>query len=221
MGGAARSFATPDADMIDAGEIATWYRGKEFAYDWTSANFPVWTKFLAPNRDQPTRVLEVGSYEGRSAIFFLNFLRRSTLVCVDVWDASVLEPYLVQEMPEILVEYPLAEGRFDRNLSGFAGRVTKIKARSSDALAELGVGRERFDLVYVDGDHRRAGAYRDCVLSWPLLKPGRVLLIDDYDFDLGPTEVFKPKQGIDAFLQGIEGQFDELHRAHQIIARKR
>jgi predicted O-methyltransferase YrrM len=207
--------------MIDADEIAAWYKGKEFAYDWTSANFPLWTRFLAPYRDQPTRVLEIGSYEGRSAIFFLNFLRRSTLVCVDVWDASVLEPYLVQEMPEILVEYPLAEGRFDRNLSGFADRVTKIKARSSDALAELGVGRERFDLIYVDGDHRRAGAYRDCVLSWPLLKPGRMLLIDDYDFDLGPTAAFKPKQGIDAFLHGIEGQFDELHRAHQIVARKR
>ena len=207
--------------MIEAGDIAAWYRGKEFAYDWTSANFPVWTRLLAPYADRPIRVLEVGSYEGRSAIFFLNFLRRSTLVCVDLWDASVLEPYLVQEMPEILVEYPLAEGRFERNLSSFSDRVTKIKARSSDALAELGVGRERFDLVYVDGDHRRAGAYRDCVLAWPLLQPGGLVLIDDYDFMLGPTEALNPKQGIDAFLQGIEGQFDELHRAHQIILRKR
>jgi hypothetical protein len=221
MGGAARSFATPDAGMIETGETSDWYQGKEFAYDWTSANFPLWTRFLAPYRDQPTRVLEIGSYEGRSAIFVLNFLPRSTLVCVDVWDVSVLEPYLVQEIPQILGQWPLAEGRFDRNLSGFADRVTKIKARSSDALAELGVGQERFDLIYIDGDHRRAGAYRDCVLSWALLKSGGMLLIDDYDFALGPTAAFNPKQGIDAFLQGIEGQFDELHRAHQIIARKR
>jgi predicted O-methyltransferase YrrM len=207
--------------MIETGETSNWYQGKEFAYDWTSANFPLWTRFLAPYRDQPTRVLEIGSYEGRSAIFFLNFLPRSTVVCVDVWDVSVLEPYLVQEMPQILGEWPLAEGRFDRNLSGFADRVTKIKARSSDALAELGVGLERFDLIYIDGDHRRAGAYRDCVLSWPLLKSGGMLLIDDYDFALGPTAALNAKQGMDEFFQGVESQIQESNRAQHIIAAMR
>lgn len=48
-----------------------------------------------------------------------------------------------------------------------------------------------------------------------------MLLIDDCDYELGPSAAFNPKQGIDAFLQGIEGQFDELHRAHQIVLRKR
>src|SRR5262245_17004027 len=111
--------AEPKPSPIDESEIQAWYRDKEFAYDWTSSHFPVWTKFLAPLMDQPANVLEIGSYEGRSAIFFLNFLHRSSLVCIDPWDSSVLEPDLVKKMPEVVIEYPLAEGRFDRNLAAF------------------------------------------------------------------------------------------------------
>jgi predicted O-methyltransferase YrrM len=205
---------------LDKAEVQEWYRNKEFAYDWTSGNFPVWTKLLAPLADQPVRVLEIGSYEGRSAIFFLRFLRRCSLVCIDVWDSSVLEPELVKQMPEVAVEYPLAEARFERNLAAFAGRVTKIKAYSSDTLAELGVKQQRFDVVYVDGDHRRIGAYRDCVLSWPLLKSGGLLLIDDYEFAPELADELRPKEGIDAFLNDLAGQFEELHRAYQIVIRK-
>ena len=207
--------------MVDEVEIQSWYRNKEFAYDWTSRRFPVWIEFFASLVDQSARVLEIGSYEGRSALFFLNFLRSSSITCIDLWDPCVLEPDLIKQMPEIVVEYPLAEGRFDRNLATFADRVTKQKGRSSDLLAELGVKRERFDLIYVDGDHQRAGVYRDCVLSWPLLRPGGFFLIDDYEFDRGLADELKPKQGIDAFLDGIPDQFDEVHRAYQVILRKR
>jgi len=216
-----KMLTEPAAHHVDDAEIQSWFRNKEFAYDWTSPHFPVWTKLLAALIGEPVRILEVGSYEGRSAIFFLNFLPRSALVCIDAWDIALLEPALVKLIPDLLIKGALAEARFDRNLSVFADRLTKIKALSSDALAELGVKQERFDVVYVDGDHRRMGAYRDCLLSWPLVKPGGLLLIDDYEWDLGLAEPCKPKQGIDAFLNGIEGQFAQVHRAYQIAVCKR
>jgi len=206
---------------LEAAGIDDWYRGLEFAFDWTSNNFPVWTRVLAPLADQPLRILEIGSYEGRSAIFFLNFLRRSAIVCVDVWHPSVLEPDLVRLMPHVLDEYPRAEGRFDRNMAAFADRVTKIKARSDDALADLGIGSERFDLIYIDGEHRRRAVYRDCMLSWPLLKSGGMMVIDDYGFDLVLADELRPKQGVDAFLAAMAGQFDVVHLAYQVIIRKR
>ena len=202
-------------------EIENWYRSKEFAYDWTSPNFSHWKHYLAPLRDHPLTILEIGSYEGRSILFFLNFLPRATAVCVDAWDASVLETFLIKQMPELVVEYSLAEGRFDRNLAEFSGRVRKLKGFSGTLLVELGVKQERFDLIYVDGEHRRAGTYRDCVLSWPMLKPGGLMLLDDYGFDLGLPDELKPKQGIDAFLNAFIGQFDEVYRAYQIVIRKR
>ena len=211
----------PDSSPLTEAERRSWFVDKEFAYDWASGQFPIWIRFFAHLRDHPLKMLEIGSYEGRSAIFFLNYLRQSSLTCVDPWDSSVLEPDLVKLMPEILIEYPQAEARFDRNLAEFSGRLTKIKARSSDALAELGVSAERFDLIYVDGEHRRAAAYRDCVLSWALLKPGGLLLIDDYGFGEGLAEEIRPRLGIDAFFKDMAGQFDELHKEYQILARKR
>ena len=206
---------------LDQAEVDDWYRGKEFAYDWTSQNLEQWAAVLAPLRDRPSRLLEIGSYEGRSAVFFLSFLPRASLVCIDAWDPEVLEPELVRQMPEFASDYLLAEGRFDGNTAAFGDRVTKIKGRSGDVLAELGVGGDRFDMIYVDGDHRRMAAYRDCVLSWPLLVSGGILILDDYRWGVQLADDLKPKQGIDAFLGTIDGQFEELERGHQIIGRKR
>ena len=57
---------------------ASWYEGKEFATDWTSWHFPNWTKLLNSRRNRALRVLEIGSWEGRSALFFLNYLPRAS-----------------------------------------------------------------------------------------------------------------------------------------------
>ena len=62
----------------------SYFRGKEFTTDWTSEHFALWHRVLAPLRDQPMRILEIGSWEGRSAVFFLTFFRRSQIVCVEV-----------------------------------------------------------------------------------------------------------------------------------------
>ncbi|HXW28345.1 MAG TPA: class I SAM-dependent methyltransferase [Xanthobacteraceae bacterium] len=204
-----------------AAQIEGWYRGQEFGADWTSPHFPGWTEVLASLRERPTRILEIGSYEGRSAIFFLNYFRRSTICCVDPWDPAVLEPDLLKLDPTAEAEYLKAEGRFDRNLAPFAARVTKIVGKSGDILPALAIKGEQFDLVYVDGDHTSVGAYRDCMLAWPLLGSRGILIIDDYEFDMGLPEAKRPKQGVDAFLRGIGNQYEELHRAYQLILRRR
>ena len=45
----------------------------EFTYDWFTSAVPVWTRVLAPYAGQPEiHYLEVGVFEGRSAIWMLN-----------------------------------------------------------------------------------------------------------------------------------------------------
>jgi len=204
-----------------SGEFSAWFKDKEFAFDWTSGHFATWSAILDPLKEIKLRVLEIGSYEGLSALFFLNFLPRSSIACIDPWDAATIEPAISRLVPGDAEQYPFAEGRFDRNLRPFVDRVTKIKGFSIDALTDLGLSRRRFDLIYVDGSHRRADAYRDCVLSWPLLDPDGIMLIDDYEFGAQLPDELKPKQAIDAFLANIVEQYDELHRAYQIAIRKR
>ncbi len=203
------------------GEFSEWFAGKEFSADWTSGHFPSWKILLASLQDRPANLLEIGSYEGFSALFFLNFLPRSSIVCIDPWDTRYMVSDIAKLVPGVVDEYPRAEGRFDRNLLAFSDRLTKTKAASANALAELGVSGRRFDMIYVDGSHRRLDAYRDCTLSWPLLSSGGIMLIDDYEFGARLPDDLKPKQGVDAFLANVSGQCDEVHRGYQIAVRRR
>jgi predicted O-methyltransferase YrrM len=212
-----------------AAEIDGWYGGKELAFDWATRHFPEWMSILAPMRSRGLKVLEIGSWEGRSALFFLNYLPHATVTCIDAWDASICDPDIVERMPEAagepdkmawaVGEFRKVEGRFDRNVDPFGGRVRKIVGWSHEVLADLGVRGDLFDVIYVDGDHTAAGAYRDCVLAWPLLAAGGVMIMDDYAFMPDLPEDKRPQAGVDAFLKTIRGRFDELHRDYQLIVR--
>jgi predicted O-methyltransferase YrrM len=185
---------------------ASWYEGKEFAHDWTSWHFPNWTKLLNSRRNRALRVLEIGSWEGRSALFFLNYLPRATLTCIDTFAGG-------QEHQE-------AAARFDRNTRAFRKRIEKIKATSTTALAELGIQNRRFDLAYVDGGHRAVEAYADGALTWPLMARGGLVLFDDYEWKEMPKRLDNPGSGIDAFLKSIAGQYRLVHKSYQVAIEK-
>jgi hypothetical protein len=59
------------------------------------------------------------------------------------------------------------------------------------------------------------------VLSWPLLKPGGVLIFDDYRWNLYGDMLKAPKLGIDSFLNVFAGQYDLLHHGHPTAIKKR
>ena len=57
-------------------------------------------------------------------------------------------------------------------------------------------------------------------MCWPLLRPGGVIVFDDY---LGAPErplETRPCAGIDPFLASIAGEFDFLWRGYQVAIRK-
>ena len=192
---------------------ANWYDGKDFSSDWTSWHFPNWFSLLKKYRRRKARVLEIGSWEGRSAIFFLNFLPHSQLVCVDTFEGG--EEHRTH--PEAFAEsLPLIEQRFDANTSEFVDRIEKIKARSTDALSMLGVERRRFDLAYIDGGHLATEVYSDAVLTWPLIVRGGIVIFDDYLWDGMPGVYEVPKPGIDAFLGTIDGNYRILLNDYQV-----
>jgi predicted O-methyltransferase YrrM len=200
------------SDPPSADEIARWYAGKSFSSDWTTWHFANWSELLRPLRDLPARVLEIGSWEGRSALFFLNYFARSHVVCVDTFGGNVehaRNPYFAALVPE-------TERRFDANVAAFGDRVEKIKGASADVLPRLGVAARSFDVVYVDGSHRAADVYGDGVLAWPMVARNGVVIFDDYEFDEAADDSERPKLGIDAFLASTAGQYRLLHRAYQV-----
>jgi predicted O-methyltransferase YrrM len=199
---------------------ASWYEGKEFATDWTSWHFPNWTKLLNSRRNRALRVLEIGSWEGRSALFFLNYLPRATLTCIDTFaGGQEHQEAAARDRAEARFLRSI-EGRFDRNTSAFKKRIEKIKASSTAALAELGIQNRRFDLAYVDGGHRAVEAYADGALTWPLIARGGLVLFDDYEWNEMPKPLDNPGAGIDAFLKSIAGQYRLVHKSYQVAIEK-
>lgn len=60
----------------------------------------------------------------------------------------------------------------------------------------------------------------DAMLSWRSVKPGGIILIDDYLWapETPPTE--RPQMAIDFFLESFEGRFEILWKQYQVAIRK-
>ena len=198
-------------------EAAAWYHGKSFSFDWTSWHFPNWFRLLRSYRGRRSRVLEIGSWEGRSALFFLNHLPLSRVVCIDTFEGGK-EHRRTADFQSFLRR---VERRFDANTREFGRRVEKIKAPSTKALATLRQQGRAFDVAYIDGSHLAADVQSDATLTWPLMVPGGLVIFDDYLWDngQGPSEI--PKPGIDAFLASIDGQYRIVWNDYQIAIVKR
>lgn len=148
-----------------------------FTEDWFSHNIEVWRDVLSQYKDSPdVKALEVGSFQGRSAIWLLeNILTHpsSTLTCVDTFQGS--EEHVARQTQNM-------EDIFDRNTALFRSknRLTKLKGASSQVLA--GLPREpAFDIVYVDASHTEEDTYADLEAVYRLLKPSGTLIVDDYE----------------------------------------
>jgi predicted O-methyltransferase YrrM len=198
----------------------------EFTVDWFSRFAPVWRDLI--RRHNPSRFLEIGSYEGRSGCFIVDevaALRPIELYCIDTWaDGDGLQ----------------VERRFDRNIqtarsrSKHSATVYKHKAYSVDALAKLLAkgNKEAFDFIYIDGSHKAPDVLTDCVMAFPLLKVGGVMILDDYLWivdesnnlaDPGAEEFYNlPKPAIDAFMNIFQRKMRLLHQfpLYQIYALK-
>lgn len=149
-------------------------------------------------------MLEIGSYEGRSAVWFAtNILtgEGASIVCVDHFvDAA-------------------RECRFDKNTAPY--RVKKVSGRSAVVLHEMTTSAicSAFDAIYVDGSHRAADVLLDAVLAWGLLKPGGTMILDDYEWGQDLPVDARPGLGIDALLSVLTG-CKVVHAGWQVVLQK-
>lgn len=180
-----------------------------FTEDWFSHNIDVWNRVLRDYKGAPgLKALEIGSFQGRSAIWLLeNVLTHPTcqLTCVDTFQGSLEHnPKQVQGMEDI----------FDSNTRLFQaqGKLVKIKGASQTVVAQM-PQEPTFDIAYVDGSHTEEDTYQDLVATYVLLKPKALLIVDDYEGDEGTRKATDRLQA--------EMNMDIVHIGWQFIARKR
>lgn len=179
--------------------------GYRYSIDWTSVNTASWQEHLGGLAGRAdARGLEIGCFEGRSTLWFLEHVLThpdARMACVDVFTDEI-------------------EANFDHNvkLSGQQDRVDKYKGYSQDVLRALEY--ESYDFVYIDGCHLASCALADAVLSWDLLRKGGFMIFDDYLFKINAPPSERPKIAVDAFLEAFIDQL-RVHRIDtQVIIEK-
>ena len=156
----------------------------------------------------PTRILEIGSYEGKSCCYVIEKLAQAKPIeihCVDTWEGGEEHQKKNENMSDV-------EARFLHNVAVAKQRVQHPvelvvhKGYSDQCLYQLlAAGKAGyFDFIYVDGSHQAADVLCDAVLSFRLLKKGGVIAFDDYigaeEFSYGKDLFLCPKMAIDAFV---------------------
>ena len=180
--------------------------GYRYSIDWTTVNTDSWKKYLGGLAGRPdARGLEIGCFEGRSTIWFLeNVLTHpaTRMACIDVFTDEI-------------------EANFDHNvaLSTQGKRVVKYKGYSQDILRKLDY--DSFDFVYIDGCHLASCALTDAVLSWDLLRAGGFIIFDDYGLKIDKPPSQRPKTAIDAFIEAFGDQIHVREIGSQVIVEKK
>lgn len=187
---------------ITAPDWRHWFAGKELTTNWLGSEVVHWFGPLAPWIEKPCSVLEIGSYEGRSAIAFLEYLPLCRLTTVDIF----IDPDV--------------EARFDRNMAPYGGRATKIKGRAIPVMEKMLDERVQFDAIYLDTGKNRAASFANSAIAWPLLRTGGVLIWDDLLWGPERPDDSRPGPGIRLFAGMFAGCLDILHDGKQLIVRK-
>lgn len=171
----------------------------EYTQDWFSSAAPLLEIHLKDFKGKENlRFLEIGSYEGRSTVWFLeNILTHETskIVCVDTFAGS--EEFLLEGKSMNGVE-----NRFRTNLEPFKGKYRAIKGYSQDILRGLTLKDNFFDLIYIDGSHTSSDTLADAVLAYYKLKSGGLMVFDDYMWNFNRYSSQKtPFLAINSFME--------------------
>jgi len=162
------------------------------------------------------KFLEIGSYEGRSTAYLAKHYLTgvdSKITCIDTFEGSMEHTSAEREaLYQRFLENIRAEGIADQ---------TEVKVgTSSHWLPRLIALDAQYDVVYIDGSHIAADVMTDAALAMQLLKPGGVLLFDDYAWDKYPEPELNPRLAIDAFCAIWRTKTRMLHRAYQVALLK-
>ena len=167
------------------------------------------------HRADPVRILEIGSWEGRSTLFFLSYFTRGHLTAVDPWADGD------DRRGDATVDLRNYEARFDGNLAPLAARLTKRKGSSLHVLPQLLDEEQKYDVIYVDGSHFADDVLTDGIHAWRLLKQGGIMIFDDLLWDCYPRARANPAWAINLFLKYHKREYSVLSATYQLILQKK
>lgn len=140
-----------------------------------------------PNRGK-LEVMEIGTLFGLSAAVLYNF-RGSRASGMHLTLVDPLEGYYEAGGADPVTGVDVSEATLRKNLADLdvpESDYRLIKALSADPQAIRPASDRLYDLILVDGDHSTAGVAADFENYGPLVKPGGLMIFDDYGSEHWP-----------------------------------
>ena len=140
---------------------------KKTTTDYFSLNAYYWDLIINKNFKKFS-YLEIGSWEGNSAMFVLKNFNTKSVTCVDSWDLN--NDIHKDKQSENFKN-------FQSNLIEFKDRFFFYKNTSDEFFSN---NKEKYDIIYIDGWHEAPQVYKDINNSWNCLNENGIIICDDY-----------------------------------------
>lgn len=138
------------------------------------------------------KYLEIGSFEGNSAMFVAKNFPDSKIHCIDNWIGT-------NEYQKDL-EFSNVEKNFNLNMSEF-DNYTKYKLTSDEFFK---INQNHFNVIYIDGYHKADQVLKDFINSWAVLHVKGIIIFDDYIWKFFDKIEDNPCYAINKYLKEIK-----------------
>ena len=149
--------------------------------------------------NEPINILELGAFEGRSAIFMLeNYCqhRDSKITTIDF-------------------EFNNQKENLEHNLSVCNNpKLEYIESDFFDILPKLLVKKNKYNLIYIDGGKSSKTTIFQIAIAWQLLEKNGILYLDDYGW--GGENNERPREAIDFFLSTYKNDYKIIFQNWQV-----
>ena len=168
--------------------------------DWFSIKIPILIHHLNKNKFSNTKIeiLEIGSFEGRSSLFFINYFKKKLsiknvkITCVDTWEGS-------NEDMHKNISFDQVEKNFDQNLKIFDSIVDKKKNTSHFFFKEQ--NSKSYDLILIDGSHKFEDVLLDAKNSINNINENGIIIFDDFNWFHYKNEKENPAHAINLIIK--------------------
>ncbi len=169
------------------------------------------------NSKNKNKILEIGSFEGQSSVFFADNLldnNDSFLICVDPY----IESGTVEGITTLFVNNDV-KNRFTNNISKSknANKIIHHCKTSDDFFLENNI---TYNFIYIDGCHNPEYVKRDINNAFKVLEKNGILWMDDYLYGDRKEHKGRPQDVIDQFLKENIGKYEIIYKDYQIAIKK-
>lgn len=166
---------------------------------------PYFEKYLP---DKPLKVLQVGVFTGDATAWLLENKDIIELHDVDTWQGSDEEAHSVLDFAEVESYY--------RERFANKKQVRAYKMTSDLFFAKALAAEEKYDFIYIDGDHTATQVAIDGLNAFRCVESGGIIAFDDLTWKSGLGDFHDPEMGIRSALTIWQNKYKILAAGSQL-----